>query len=465
MSTMLEEARNYIKNHHAENRLSYHITADIGWLNDPNGLVYYKGYYHLFYQNDPYETKNTRIFWAHLRSKDLIRWESCPTALAPDQDYDRDGCYTGSAVVQGEKLILLYTGHKNLENGYQETQNIAVSLDGIHFEKYDGNPVIADVPENTTCRFRDPKVWKHGENYYVVIGAQDENGYGKVVLYRSEDMKNFKYEGVLADSDGSLGTMWECPNFITCGEENVLIFSPKGLPKGERFDASFESGYMTGTLDYETKEFRHGEYRKLDYGYDFYAPQVLTKDGRNILFAWMSIPEEDKEEKKYGWIHNLTIPREVTVDESGKVHMNPVEELKELREKVVLDENICLNGETELGCLGNKVEFCCDYHTGGDEKTGIVLYSGEEELLRVCYDKEEIVLQKAGRTDIRKAETGRLDTFSIRAYVDESAVEIYVNDGAYVFSVRCYPKEAVRYAVYGEGEACVKAYQMKRIFS
>ena len=118
------------------NKPIYHITPEKGWMNDPNGLVEYNGVYHVFYQADPEHLINENIGWGHKISSDLLHWEECQPALLPDQSYDRDGCFTGSAVIKDDKMYLLYTGHVNQESGYIETQNLAVSKDGIHFEKY-----------------------------------------------------------------------------------------------------------------------------------------------------------------------------------------------------------------------------------------------------------------------------------------------------------------------------------------
>ena len=159
------------------NKPIYHITPEKGWMNDPNGLVEY----HVFYQADPEHLINENIGWGHKISSDLLHWEECQPALLPDQSYDRDGCFTGSAVIKDDKMYLLYTGHVNQESGYIETQNLAVSKDGIHFEKYDGNPVIKNPPADTTMRFRDPKIWEKNGNYYAVIGGETEDKCGKVV--------------------------------------------------------------------------------------------------------------------------------------------------------------------------------------------------------------------------------------------------------------------------------------------
>lgn len=130
-------------------RQNYHFMAQTGWINDPNGLIYYKGRYHLFFQYNPYYGFWDYMHWGHAVSEDLVHWEYLPLALAPSESYDdhmRGGCFSGSAIEHDGKLFLMYTGTKNDGNGFEQSQCIAYSEDGIHFEKYEGNPVITAPP-------------------------------------------------------------------------------------------------------------------------------------------------------------------------------------------------------------------------------------------------------------------------------------------------------------------------------
>lgn len=122
-----------------------HFVPEIGWINDPNGFVYFKGEYHLFYQFNPYESVWGPMHWGHAKSKDLVNWEHLPVALAPDKDYDKDGCFSGSAIVKDDTLWLMYTGNIVNEDGsVRQVQNMAYSTDGIHFEKIAQNPVATE---------------------------------------------------------------------------------------------------------------------------------------------------------------------------------------------------------------------------------------------------------------------------------------------------------------------------------
>ena len=162
----------------------YHLAARAGWINDPNGLVWFDGWYHAFYQHHPYSTQWGPMHWGHARSKDLVHWEHLPVALAPEGPEDKDGCFSGSAVVDGDTLALIYTGLKfhgdpGDEANLYQVQCLATSRDGIHFER---QGMVVDTPPGMH-HFRDPKVWREGDSWYMIVGAR-EGDTGQVRLYR-----------------------------------------------------------------------------------------------------------------------------------------------------------------------------------------------------------------------------------------------------------------------------------------
>lgn len=423
------------------NKPIFHITPERGWMNDPNGLVEYKGVYHVFYQADPEHLVNEKIGWGHKISHDLLHWEECPQALFPNECYDRDGCFTGSAVIKDDKMYLLYTGHVNQENGYIETQNLAVSEDGIHFEKYEGNPVIKNPPIDTTMRFRDPKIWELNGKYYVAIGGESKDKCGKVVYYVSNDLYSYTYCGKLADSDGALGNMWECPNFTRIENTDVLIFSPKGLGNG--FPNSFESGYMLGTMDYENKKFEHDAYRTLDYGFDFYAPQVMECGTRKILFAWFAIPDSIGKEMKEGWRHLLTLPRELKVSSDHHLLMTPIKELEKLRTKTL--DTTLLNKSWERKVKNQPLELLI---TGQYKEVCLKIEDENEKILELAVKKGSITLrQKREEWQQRTCSYQEENIWKMQIYMDYNTFEVFINDGKYVFSSRIYPDEVLRFMV------------------
>ncbi|MFQ9394799.1 MAG: glycoside hydrolase family 32 protein [Lachnospiraceae bacterium] len=179
----------------------------------------YKGEHHLFFQYYPYETRWNSMHWGHAKSSDFLHWEYLPAAMAPDQDYDDFGVFSGSAIVKDGKQYLLYTGVKIIGGEEHQTQCLAVG-DGLNYEKAPENPVIPAslLPEGYDQRnFRDPKVWKDGNLYYVIVGCCAEENGGEAALFSSVDLRNWKFETILDKSYGKLGIVVGVPGFLPAG--------------------------------------------------------------------------------------------------------------------------------------------------------------------------------------------------------------------------------------------------------
>ena len=332
-------------------RLGYHLMTKGGWMNDPNGFSWFKGYYHMFYQYYPYAAEWGPMHWGHARSKDLVHWETLPVAIAPDQH--EDGCFSGSAVVYEDKLWLIYTGHHLLNpedsEDFYEDQNLAWSEDGITFHKYEGNPVLKP-PQDNTKHFRDPKVWQEGTNFYMVLGSQGTDKLGRALLYKSTDLKDWQPVSVL-DKSSSLkdeGYMWECPDFFRLDGRDVLLMSPQGLePQGDCFHNLNQTGYLLGEQNEEGKLLRE-DFTEIDRGHDFYATQtLLAPDGRRLMTAWMNAWDSPMQEKADGWAGALTIPRELRV-EKGRLYQQPVREMASVRARKLLEGKLAAGSQTAL---------------------------------------------------------------------------------------------------------------------
>lgn len=311
-------------------RPGYHLSVPKGWMNDPNGLIFYKGRYHVFYQHNPYAPVWGTMHWGHATSTDLIHWRHEPIALIPDQEYEihptLGGCFSGSAIEKDGKMVLIYTGCVEGREPFQ-CQAVAVSEDGYKFEKFAGNPVIASPPSDCTKEFRDPKVWEKDGMFYCVIGTQSEDK-GRVLLYRSNNLYQWEYVGIVGESDGRLGDMWECPDLCVLEKNDVLIYSPINAYEGN-------TRYLSGKLDYESGKLAIVQDKILDSGSNFYAPQTLTdENGRCIIFGWMRSWEEHMPSEPYGWAGQLTIPRKLWTDDRGILHQEPVKELRMLRREL-----------------------------------------------------------------------------------------------------------------------------------
>lgn len=297
-----------------QKRAEFHFQPDKGWINDPNGLIYYKGQYHAFFQYNPDELRNNRIRWGHAVSDDLLHWKQLPSAIFPDEEYDAGGCWSGSAIEKDGKLYLFYTA---VPRQWGQAQAVAVSSDGINFKKYAGNPVIpgAPIPAND---FRDPKVGRLGDGYYMVVGSGCD-GEGKILLYTSVDLLDWKYEGVLYEGKG-LASVYECPDLFPLGDKYVLMFS-------KMCQTVKSAHFVIGTFD--GKRFVPESESEPENGPHFFAPQTFEDgQGRRILIAWMN-DWTRKPAPDDTFAGSFTIPREVKITD-GKIFLYPVAEAEKL---------------------------------------------------------------------------------------------------------------------------------------
>ena len=322
-----------------QERFKYHFEPNKGWMNDPNGLVFYKGYYHAFFQHNPKAPKWDTMHWGHAISMDLLNWEECDIALYPDMDYEDDGgCFSGSAVEKDGRLYLFYT---SVSHKLGQTQSVAYSDDGFHFTKYEGNPVISHYPEDGSKEFRDPKVIKYEDHYLMVVGSCKDNK-GRVLLYKSFDLLSWDYVGILYEADDYSGPI-ECPDLFYLKEQALAEGTAGGYAQESKYILMYSrvdlrthaTQFIVGTFD--GQRFIQKKKCTPEMGPQFYAPQTFeAPDGRRILIGWFydwkMEPEEGLE-----YAGALTIPREVTLS-NDKLLINPVMEAESLL--VSEDENV-----------------------------------------------------------------------------------------------------------------------------
>ncbi len=377
-----------------------------------------------------------------------MNWKHEPIALAPSEWFEKNGCYSGSAVEHDGKMVLFYTGNVKDADGNRETyQCMAVSEDGVTFDKK--GPVV-ELPEGYTAHFRDPKVWKKGADWYMVVGAQSENLTGKVALLKSSDLKEWQHLGAIAGSGmnglGDFGYMWECPDLFELDGVDVLVASPQGLEaEGMKYQNVYQAGYFVGELDYESGVFEHGDFVELDRGFEFYAPQTtLDEQGRRLMVGWMGVPEQDEDKHPtiaHKWLHALTLPRELKwVD--GKLLQVPVEELKNLRKTALLAaKNVRLSNEHEevnfdMRSAAFEMNLSFEKNVGSFEMD-------LSDTVQLKFDASERVfslLRKSFVTGEWESRSCSLQELSeLRAYLDTSSVEVFLNGGEEVFTARIFP--------------------------
>lgn len=438
----------------------FHLAPPAGWMNDPNGLIYFNGRYHAFFQHHPASAYQGPMHWGHATSTDMLHWQHEPIALAPGDKYDRDGCFSGSAVDDDGVLSLIYTGHICLDDRgndsiIREVQCLATSHDGIHFEK---QGCVLTPPEGI-MHFRDPKVWHEDGSWWMVIGARGASDNGQVLLYRGTSLRDWHLEHVLAHSAAGKSYMWECPDFFRCGNFHWLMFSPQGMPpSGYRFRNLFQSGVLAGSWKPGSVFALKGGFEELDYGHDFYAPQsMLAEDGRRIIMAWMNMWDSPVPTRSEAWAGCLTLPREV-FERDGRLCQRPVREVESLRKKCQPLSPVRLQGLQLLTENVQAAELLVTWHTVDShaEHYGVRLGDG----LRLYVDNQagRLVLWRyypeEGLDGYRSVELPDTEYLTLRIFLDRSSVEVFVNDGEATLSSRIYPQADSRqlslYAAHGD---------------
>lgn len=439
----LEKVNPQYRNH-------FHLMGPIGWINDPNGFVYYQGEYHLFYQYYPYDSIWGPMHWGHAKSKDLVQWEQLPVALAPSEDYDKGGCFSGSAIVKDDKLYLMYTGHVEEGNYRREVQCLAISEDGIHFEKHSHNPVIAEGHIEGIAKideFRDPKVFVHGEAYYSVVVAQTPDKRGQVLLFKSEDLLKWDFYSVLLEGQAHQGVMWECPDFFHLNGKDVLILSPIQMtPQGHSYQNTSSTIAFVGEMDWNSGLLHVENEHEIDGGLDFYAPQTcLGPNNERMMVAWMQMWHRDMptNDLNHLWAGSMTLPRELQIIDSRLFQRPPKGIYDRIKNKEILTNHSLIdplflsNQVTQQQYLkfvfdvNEMDEIRIDYAKRAKEQLTITYQHKTKELTLSRHEMgtpitgiEEKILEE--RTIVCQIDQGEL---VLEIFRDTSSIELFVNDG------------------------------------
>lgn len=401
-------------------RPQWHVYPEQGLLNDPNGLVYFKGKYHVYYQYNFRDTTHRFKAWGHRTSSDLLTWSEEDIPLVPSEWYDKDGCYSGGSFVKDDCLYLFYTGTVIEEDGSKSSyQCLATSTDGYHLVKQ--GPILPH-PEGYTRHVRDPQVFQ-GTNgrYYMLLGAQTNDLRGTTLTYQSDDLHTWKLMGETVPSVSLDSYMWECPNLVRLDEYDYFIFSPQGLPKeAERFRNVFSTTYYAGRFDEETGCFTpFTPLEELDKGFDFYAPQVFKgPHNESIMFGWAGVPTPEEESAiptiAKGWVHTLTAARLLKEKEKRLVALPVIpDQLKTLSE----EKNSCVIISQCSGAIRIMPQ---------KEEWRVV-----SEAWQLSYRDQTLTLERQNwytkQPEYRVVYRGKIQTLLIT--IDKSIGELYINDG------------------------------------
>ncbi|MEE0248180.1 glycoside hydrolase family 32 protein [Peptacetobacter hiranonis] len=451
-----------------KDRLNYHIMPTSGWVNDPNGLCQFKGVYHIYYQYSPFDVNGKLKLWGHITTEDFIKYQEHEPVLYPDFRYDQNGVYSGSAVVRNGKINYFYTGNvKHLDGDYDyimtgREQNLIAcsSEDGFNFSEKELIMTNTDFPSKLSLHVRDPKVYHKNGIDYMVIGARDDNSTGCILVLKGKDLKDWECHTVIY-SDEKFGYMWECPDLFDLNGETVLVTCPQGVPEeGYIYKNVHQNGYFLVNGNLESKDVNLSEFRLLDYGFDFYAPQSFEDEsGRRILVGWMGIPDADYTNRttENGWQHALTMPRELILKD-GIIYQRPVEEIKALRGN---NRTFAADEFKDLEVENLSFELCAEFEKCNGFKLNL------RNDISLSFDKSKGLIElNMGESGCgRDARYAYCDEIrNIDVYSDTSAFEIFINDGEIVFTTRAYTDGAQKIGFEKlDGLAKVCMYDMKKI--
>ncbi len=353
-------------------RPRYHFLPPANWMNDPNGLIHWRGQYHLFYQHNPGAAVWGDMHWGHAVSEDLLHWRDLPLALAPTPgSLDADGCWSGCTVDDGGVPTILYTAWRNQHEAVCLARGAA---DLLHWTKDPRNPVIAGSPLGAeSAGFRDPFVWRVDDEWRMVIGAGSKGQGGAVLLYRSPDLYEWEYLGpLLTGAAFGPDEMWECPNFFALDGKYVLIYSLCG---------GTTVRYAVGAFD--GRRFAPERWGLADGGEYFFAPLTFQDaQGRRLLFGWLEEARSEAAMSAVGWSGAMTLPRVLTLCADGSLRSAPAPEVAALRGARLENPAACHN----LAQLEIEVEF-----ESGAGPCGLELHYGAE-VVRVGYAADEVFL-------------------------------------------------------------------------
>lgn len=454
MTNIYEKVKQDLDNFYSNNdsniwRNKNHIEMPFGLVNDPNGLSYFNGKYHIFYQWNPFGCEHKTKHWALVKTTDFVNFTKPEIILKPEDWFDKNGCYSGGAYVKDDTLKLFYTGNVKNEKDERESYQCIVDYnkDGS-FEKR--GPIIPKQPDGYTAHFRDPMIFVNEGIYYMVLGVQRENLSGAALIYKSDDIEKWELVGELETDMKEFGYMWECPNIIKVNDDRyAFLFSPQGLEAEEFKNQNiYQSGYVIGNLDFKVPQLKnHSEFKEIDMGFDFYAPQVFTHNDKNIMIGWVGMPDKDSEYpsgENGGWMFPLTLPR-VLEYKDNVLYQKPLKEVENLREKQIVSVKDLDINEYSLDLDFRNIEI--DLELLLEESTFIDFkFIFRDEYINLTYNKENGVCvidrnnMKLGGKGIRKFKLNVDKTLKLHMFIDNSVMEIYYQEGLETTTLMYFPK-------------------------
>jgi fructan beta-fructosidase len=444
-------------------RPQVHFSPPAHWMNDPNGMVFYKGTYHLFYQYYPDSTVWGPMHWGHATSTDLVHWQHQPIALYPDS---LGYIFSGSAVVDSANtsgfgaggkvpLVAIFTyqdpkGEKAGRNDYQY-QSLAYSLDdGKTWTKYSGNPVLKNPGIKD---FRDPKVMWYAplKKWIMTLATLD-----RIAFYSSPNLKDWTKESEFGKGVGAHGGVWECPDLVPFdyNGETVWVLIVNLNPGGPNGGSATQ--YFTGQFDGHTFTPFQTDTRWLDYGPDEYAGVTWSNTGKRTIFlGWMSNWQYADLVPTVNWRSAMTVPRDLGLEKVGDKYLvvsKPVPELSRIIDQPTVFENIDARN-LDLTSKTGKLNGPAQLHISSDtiQSVTIMLSNNQNERVVIGYDKPGnqyfIDRTRSGKVDFEKGFAAKhtaprlsdKDNLDLTLIIDNASVELFADGGLSVMTSIFFP--------------------------
>ncbi len=441
----------------------FHVTAPAQWINDPNGPIYHKGVYHLFYQLHPFSDGSGAKYWGHVRSRDLAKWEHLPIALAPSGDAGEAEIWSGCCTINGKgEPMAFYTSIAPGKSAMHHAEQWAATSDDdlITWRKVPANPVLSEELHNgkKIYDWRDPFIFKDQKRTFMVMGGnlnEAKGGQAVVNIYEAEnaELTKWQYRGVLFQHPDPAARTAECPNFFKLGDEWVLFVSPYGKVQ-----------YFVGDFDAETCRFRPRTRGLLDHGPNFYAPNtMLVSDGRRMVWGWVNGFSGGR-----GWNGCLSLPRLLSFSRDGQLRQNPAPQLNQLRGKPVVWRNVRLENEHKALSLpeSNTLEIETEIDLQSAARVSLGVKSGNKGAQApVNFNGLELqVLDAKAPLSLAKGER----RLRLRIFIDRSVLEVFANETVCITKTIAPLEASAALEIRAEGGSAVakriQAWPMKTIW-
>lgn len=450
-------------------RPALHFSPQQNWMNDPNGLVFFKGEYHLFFQHNPNDSVWGPMHWGHAVSKNMIEWEQLDIALFPDE---HGTIFSGSVVVDWHNtsgffqeepgLVAIFTHHLEGKNHTQtkQMQSLAYSYDkGRTWLKYENNPVLTHP---TKIDFRDPKVfWHEASHKWIMVLATGQT----ISIYSSPNLKDWTFESEFGEKIGSHDGVWECPDLFELPVEQsrekkwVLLVSIGDNPQ---FDSGSRTQYFIGSFDGHTFVEEHDHIKWLDFGKDNYAgvsfSDIPKEDGRRIYLGWMSNWRYANHVPTKGWRSQMTLPRElslVEIDGEIQIVQKAVRELEPyfVKKEELYQVIVHSKATNHYTVDADYAEIELALENINATQYGLIIHHTDTQYTTITIDtiENKLLLERkhSGNVDFsdnfpkpQMVKLNGTEQLQLRLIVDSSSLELFLNGGEQVVTSLVYPDKA-----------------------